>query len=78
MPVQVGGGWRDNRVRSRLGLRLLATAAPERAEHAPVVAAVRRKPACVSRHFGTTIARRAVRGGRRTAGPVRMASAVCW
>jgi len=58
-PLRVGGGWRDNRVRSRLGLRLLATTAPERAEQAAVVAAVRSKPACALGHFGTTSARRA-------------------
>ncbi len=52
--LTVGGGWRDNRVRSRLGLRLLATAAPERAEHAAAVTAVQSKPACASGHFGTT------------------------
>jgi len=58
-PLRVGGGWRDNRVRNRLGLRLLATTAPERAEHAAAVAAVRSKPACALGHFGTTSARRA-------------------
>ena len=44
-PLRVGGGWRDNRVRSRLGRRLLATAAPERAEQAAAVTAARRATA---------------------------------